>query len=45
MYQDLEDEIWESLLKAAVIENSQNEIKDYSRRKTKTQVLKGASWV
>ena len=29
MYQDLEDEIWESLLKAAVIENSQNEIKDY----------------
>lgn len=29
MYQDLDDEIWESLLKAAVIANSQNEIKDY----------------
>ena len=29
MYKDLEDELWESLLKAAVIENSQNEIKDY----------------
>lgn len=29
MYKDLEDEIWESLLKAAVTENSQNEIKDY----------------
>lgn len=29
MYQDLEDEIWESLLKAAVIENSQNETRDY----------------
>ncbi|MCI9536613.1 MAG: hypothetical protein HFG53_17845 [Lachnospiraceae bacterium] len=28
MYKDLEDELWESLLKAAVIENSQNEIKD-----------------
>lgn len=28
-YKDLQDEIWESLLKAAVIENSQNEIKDY----------------
>lgn len=29
MYKDLENEIWESLLKAAVIENSLNEIKDY----------------
>lgn len=29
MYKDLEDELWESLLKAAVIKNSQNEIKDY----------------
>lgn len=29
MYKNLEDEIWESLLKAAVIENIQNELKDY----------------
>ena len=29
MYKNLENEIWESLLKAAVIENSLNEIKDY----------------
>ena len=29
MYKDLEDELCESLLKAAVIKNSQNEIKDY----------------
>ncbi|MFQ7582123.1 DUF4367 domain-containing protein [Clostridium sp. AM25-23AC] len=29
MYNEFEDEIWESFLKAAVIENSLNEIKDY----------------
>jgi len=29
MYRELGDEIWESLLKAAVIENNRNEIKDY----------------
>lgn len=30
MYNEFEDEIWESLLKAAVMENSLNEIKGYS---------------
>lgn len=28
MYNEFEDEIWESFLKAAVIENSLNETKD-----------------
>lgn len=29
MNKEFEDEIWESFLKAAVIENSQNENRDY----------------
>ena len=33
MYNEFENEIWESLLKTAVIENSLNEIKDYPSEK------------
>ena len=39
MYQDPEDEIWESLLKAAVIKNSESEIKDYAQEQEINRIV------
>ena len=39
MYNEFEDEIWESFLKAAVIENSLNETKDYPSEKEINSII------